>query len=90
MRTVERLAKEDKHRNEVDPNSPYMGLVLALQEENRRLTDELNRTKQDLGSFKRQLLQKEKEAKLDEKIAALDDDLRGMHGRIAKMMMIVE
>jgi len=76
IRTVERLAKEEKHRQQVDLNSPYMGLILALQDENKRLADELARTRQDIGNFKRTLAQKEKESKLDEKIAALDDDIR--------------
>ena len=77
VRTVERLSKEEKHRNELDLNSPFMGFILALQEENKTLADELARSRQDLSNLKRNLSQKEKDSKLDEKIAALDDDIRG-------------
>lgn len=77
VRTVERLSKEEKHRDQLDLNSPYMSLILALQEENKRLADELARTRQDLSNLKKNLSQKEKDSKLDEKIAALDDDIRG-------------
>ena len=77
VRTVERLSKEEKHRDQLDLNSPYMSLILALQEENKRLADEVARTRQDLSNLKKNLSQKEKDSKLDEKIAALDDDIRG-------------
>ena len=77
VRTVERLSKEEKHRNELDLNSPFMGFIRALQEENKTLADELARSRQDLSNLKRNLSQKEKDSKLDEKIAALDDDIRG-------------
>jgi len=77
IRTVERLSKEEKHRNELDLNSPFMGFIRALQEENKTLADELARSRQDLSNLKRNLSQKEKDSKLDEKIAALDDDIRG-------------